>query len=369
MTEQLDSALRDLADEARNYSNPDGVIAEARRRRGRAAFLSTLAVVLIVIVGAGMVRLFTPSVADRSLPASPTDYPTQISAPTASTPPLPRTAVGRGFLVLRCPGCPPSLITTDGKQYTLPDDDGTGPAALSPDGRWLQVQIDGASVLRDLTSERTVSLNGTSAWRWSSDGLRLVVQSGQGWALLDPNTGASTSINTGEQYWLPLGAVSAAEVIVGPQRGDGNYATQGARETVRVVDPSSGKTLRVLNLDASSLLKTNESIMGWMGLQNVQIFLSKDYIAIPLAGRGTGAILFSLADGKALRRINFPADAGVEDDRWSVVGFGEIGLFGVRNRPQGSAEIVLAESAEGIHRIITVIPPSSMIYSLAVQDE
>lgn len=83
-----------------------------------------------------------PPASDRPFP----ELPRLVHAPAEPPPPpLPSDrAMGEAALVYQCRGCPIHLVLPDGTQYRLDgyvDRDGGRQVALSPDGRWLGLEV------------------------------------------------------------------------------------------------------------------------------------------------------------------------------------------------------------------------------------
>jgi hypothetical protein len=178
----LREMLADVADEARTYEVTDRAVRAARRRARvhRYAPVAALAAVVLLVVGVWIP--LGPSGGGPSLVAGPVPWLPEVVVPPAQAPP-PLGAdrpVGPGSLLYRVRDQPGTiLVTSDGRQYTVPDGDDRTALSLSPDGRWLLLDVDGRLVVQDLRDggRRQVSATDPSrlSWRWSPNGRWLMV--------------------------------------------------------------------------------------------------------------------------------------------------------------------------------------------------
>ncbi|WP_062439890.1 hypothetical protein [Herbidospora daliensis] len=157
-------AYLDLADDARDYGDPDRAIDTAGRRR--AARWSAVAVAVTVIA------LFTWL------------RPQPEAAPVLGEPP--QAGVRAHSLFSGCrTGCPTVLRLTDGRDIDIRVGSDTvnppGNYTISPDGRWLGIpEDDGGYRLNDLLSgpnlEIPAELGGVYApWVWAADSSRIIL--------------------------------------------------------------------------------------------------------------------------------------------------------------------------------------------------
>ncbi|GAB1821022.1 hypothetical protein [Herbidospora sp. RD11066] len=153
-------ALRDLADDARDYADADRAIRTAERRRTvRWGVAAVVAIVVIIVL----------------LPARQTRQ-----AEPVTPPPPPRAH----SLYSACRNaCATLLRTTDGRETEIGFDTVHPPGnlTLSPDGRWLGLTVTGGGYeLRDLlggTVHRIPAEPGGAytPWVWSADSRRLIL--------------------------------------------------------------------------------------------------------------------------------------------------------------------------------------------------
>ena len=146
------------------------------------------------------------------------EFPLMVSDIATTT--LPSGPLGRGALIISSrPALAPVLVLTDGRQFRLPAPpigegrQGSTRATLSPDGQWLglrdtQTPLDTSYRLRELSSDRTITVHGTPL-RWSPDGRFLIFTTDDevdtDLTVVEPATGAVSKLGAGlyeDGLWL-----------------------------------------------------------------------------------------------------------------------------------------------------------------------
>ncbi|MDQ7905004.1 hypothetical protein RB614_10770 [Phytohabitans sp. ZYX-F-186] len=178
----LRELLSDVAEQARRYDVTDRAVRAARRRARarRYAPVAALAVVALV-VGGVWIPLASTRTGD-SMVAGPVPWLPEVVAAPAQAPPVlgANQRVGLGSLLYRVRGRPDTiLLAQNGRQYTIPDAGDPVALALSPDGRWLLLDVDHRLLMQDLRDggrrELSTTVPDRISWRWSSDGRWLVL--------------------------------------------------------------------------------------------------------------------------------------------------------------------------------------------------
>jgi hypothetical protein len=386
----LRQELARAADLAQPYGDAAAAIrADRRRRTWRAGVTGAVAALAVVGVVVATVQVGRPTSAPV-LPADPSPSVTGAGFWVGQTamapawlpdaPPLPRDrAVGRGALLLFAPGdngpANFNLLTEDGKQYRLAAPSGyVEPSVrLSPNGRWLWWANAQGSTIRDLT------------------GTRMKVLAKVPVALVSPNG----EWMLGYQDAVAAMVVRAADMRVSEQNGysylsailnDGNVLAidqqvqKGASVLSLAVQDRDGQTVRRLRVDATALLKANESVAiysddGW-GSQYAQarIVVGDGLGAVQLSSKSAGTdigsvVVFSLADGAVVRRIDGSVAEGIHlpgidvlGPEWYLIGFVDGALL-TRHATNQSSQLEVIDPVTGELRGVRGVPEGTSAFA------
>lgn len=305
---------RELDAEARNYVDPERVIALAKRRRGSAAAAAAIPVALAGVLGA-VVVLGPGAARTPSSPIGEAAGPTTATAAGMLRPPgqltaLPPGPVGRAaFAYTPCRGACDGVyvVLNDGRQFVLPSPAEGGPSVqsmtMSRDGRWLGYPWQGQYMVRSLTEARVhqVKPEATDAVfpvAWSSDSQRLLLQrtdsdTNAAYTVLDVGSGLATRLTA------PKG-MKAFGILP-----DGTVLFRHVNKTGPVVvwSTSAGQNVTV---DVTAHLK-DESVRS--------VFLAPDDRSVYLVtarnpeGQGSGeltGVIHAGLDGKVRGRYEIP---------------------------------------------------------------
>lgn len=299
---RLDEALDALAEQARQYADPEAALRLSRRRRTRRVVTTVVAATVAIGVVLAVPLL---AVHRRAVPAGPPGpstsavprYPSSVTVPV-DPPLLPRDrAVGLAAFAYAPSESLALLVTVDGDQYRLANAGAfhAGLVSLSPDGRWL---VSGTE-LRDLTST-TVRTVPRGRVHWSPGSAR---------ALIDGSTGAQVvEVATGRAR--PIAGVAVAVLDNGDVIISRDVTSTSA--TLAFVDPVTGTERRHLTVDAAGRLHQDEGIAGRAGegplsLYRTWVSGTQAYLEVE-GGHDLVLLVASLTDGQIQARLGVSAD-------------------------------------------------------------
>jgi hypothetical protein len=376
MTAELRAALADLGEEARQYADPDAAIAGAgRRRTGR--MVAVVAAVAVLAVVVGVVGAVSPDSDD--VPLGGDGYPATLSSEVV---PLGRAPLGKAaFLYLRCPqrtlDCPPEIVLSDGRRYSIPGDESGAVEnlTLSPDGRFAgwQFPAERGYTLVDLRTGERWKVGGETdgywagALQWSADGQRLVLgeYSERGapprFLMAGPVPGRSRplpALSTLRPPEYVSGVMATGELLMWDQLQDGPLPG------LRLVDPETGQT-RSLALSVApgttDLLRTGD--------HTVKVIVEPCGCAVTIVVNGdreqvTRAALLKVDLGTAqvTARIDLPYDPpqGVTLSRWTAHAQPPEGVVLTTTYVDGT-QVQLLNDITGERQLVTRLPYGSAI--------
>ncbi|MEU1251054.1 hypothetical protein [Micromonospora arida] len=377
MNDDFRNVYRELADGARNYSDPERALAVGRRRR-RTLLAAPALAVAVAVVAVGTWVTVRPSLPTGTPGNQATEVTTAASSPvpTLSPPPtapaLPPGAVGRAsFAYAGCrSGCPGLAVVGD-RQFIIPGQErNPGSSAmllsLSPDGRWLGYPAGDGYVVRDLTGTRTMAFppsesgRRTAAWVWSADSNRLLVSdfregNDNTYTLVDVLTGSRTPAVM-PAAGTPLALTNEGEIV--------SRARDQQPEPVRVltltVSAIGDATGRSVTIDASAILAQNESLFP--GSVLVDPDAGGYLLGVGAADGIPTGVLRVAADGRVVERVvDLPRDTR-NREFWNVLGVNGDGLLLSRqtNDTGRQATTVVAVTGKAL-RDLVALPHESIV--------
>lgn len=375
MNDDFRTVYRELADDARNYSDPERALAVGHRRR-RTMLAAPALAAAVAVVAVGTWVTLRPPMPTGSPGNQVTEVTTAASTPvpTLSPPPaapaLPPGAVGRAsFAYAGCRSGCPWLVVVGDRQFVIPGEDrNPGSSAmllsLSPDGRWVGYPAGDGYVVRDLTGTRTMAFPPSetgrrmAAWVWSADSKRLLVgdfREGDDntYTLVDVLTGSRTPAVIPPAR-TPL-AVTDEGKIVSRDRDQQPEPIRVLTLTVSAIGEATGRSV---SIDASAVLAQNESLFPG------SVLVDPDAGGY-LLGVGTSdgistGVLRVAADGRVVERVvELPRD---NREFWNVLGVNADGLLLSRqtNEAGRQATTVVAVTGEA-SRDLVALPRESIV--------
>ena len=354
MSDQTMIPYRELDAEARNYADPERVIALAKRRRGSTAAMAAIPVALagllgaVVVLGPGAARTPSAPVGEAVRPSAAAEA--GMLRPPGQLPALPPGPVGRAaFVYTPCRGACDGVfvVLSDGRQFVLPRPTEGGPSVqsmtMSWDGRWLGYQWQGQYMVRSLTDVQVhwVKPEATEAVfpvAWSSDSQRLLLQrtdsaTNAAYSVLDVGSGLATQL-TAPKGTKAFGILPDGTVLFRQENNIGPVVAWSTR---------AGQTVTI---DATTHLR-DESVRS--------VFLAPDDRSVYLVtarspeGQVSGeltAVIHADFTGKVLGRYDIPK-LDLENQYCDVLGPVADGFaFSCRNG-SGSMTTLLTVSAAG----------------------
>ncbi len=393
----LPDLLRDLAEDSRDYSDPDRVVAAARHRRtARLAAASIAAAAVGVVVGAfaflpvsgGDHRTVTPGPTPEytELPPEVRSIYPPIVAAQPGAPQLPfETAVGPAALFyspcaqIATADCWPNLVLPNGSQYAVPMTVDSGlprDLTLSPNGRYAGwgYELDGWFHVRDLTTGVTRQFGQgqpqTSPWFWSPDSR---------WLLLAEHTGSTVSrllladMNGGEQELpdrlegTPIGTAPVVGLLDSGELLVGAATTYDGWPTLAVIDPTNGREVRRVQATPPSGISGELPARGEFV---IWYLVSPCSCAVQLVLNGpdhlpwnTGLLGMDLGDGHIFGRLDLPDSAvstGIDPGVWFVPVDLPGGIVLVHSYP-GGTDVEILNSVNGSRAVVSRLPPDSYV--------
>lgn len=286
----LKELLGDVAEQARVYDVSRPVVRVARRRQ-RMQWIAPVAAAAAVALAAAAGWAVWPNggapkpAATRTAPpdlVTNLDWlPAQVREPTELPPVLPTDkAVGPAsvaYASCAANGCYGYLVLPDGTQYRLAEarqqKDKVLSVSLSPDGRWLAQVVPGAVVMRDLAGTKTHRVPGyINVFEWSPDSrwVQLMPRdSTQHGSHLDPthtigvfDLRNSKLITAEVPVFAPGPLLNTGELVFGDRPRNGDVPAP-ARVRVLALDPRSGKTRTLLDVDIADSLREGELVSSF----------------------------------------------------------------------------------------------------------
>ena len=226
------------------------------------------------------------------------------------------------------------VVLESGEHYLVPGDlRQGGRATLSPEGRWL---LRG-DTLYDTENGRTTTVALAAAPRsWSPNGRWMLTEcssegAGSRQQRLDTTAGSTLDV---------AGLPSTEDEVCGAYAvlDDGNVVTAvlpagsgPVREVaLQVLDPQTGGVVRQIDVDLTSILQAEESVVGWLGLHGLLAGPDGEFFLGVMGGVNRSTIGVVIADdGRPVRRVEGPAGGGgvpvAFDDEGIVVVHGDDG--------------------------------------------
>ncbi|WP_433354935.1 hypothetical protein ACQPYV_31480 [Micromonospora saelicesensis] len=369
MNEDFRNVYRELADDARNYSDPERALAVGHRRRRTMLAAPALAVAVAVVAVGTWVTLRPPIPTGTPGNQTTASSPVPTLSPPPNAPALPPGAVGRAsFAYAGCrSGCPGLAVVGD-RQFIIPGQErNPGSSAmllsLSPDGRWLGYPAGDSYVVRDLTGTRTMAFPPSetgrrmAAWVWSADSKRLLVGdfregNDNTYTLVDVLTGGRTPAVIPAAR-TPLALTNEGEVV--------SRARDQQPEPVRVltltVSAIGDATGRSVAIDASAILARSESLFP--GSVLVHPDGGGYLLGVGTADGISTGVLRVAADGRVVERVvDVPRD---NREFWNVLGVNGDGLLLSRQTNAGrQATTVVAVTGRAL-RDLVALPHESIV--------
>ncbi|WP_203733620.1 hypothetical protein [Paractinoplanes durhamensis] len=345
---------RELDAEARNYVDPERVIALAKRRRSAAAAVAVVPVVLAGLVGA--VVVLGPGAAHTpSVPAGEGARPSAATEAGALRPPgrstaLPAGPVGRAAYAYTpcrdaCDGV--FVVLTDGRQFVLPAPADGGPPVhsitMSRDGRWLGYQSHGRYMVRSLTDVRVHAVKSAATdavfpVAWSSDSGRLLLQR------TDSDTNAAyTVLEVGSGLATQLTAPAGTKAFGILPDGTVLFRNENSTGPVVAWSTSAGQTVTIdvtAQLDGESVRSVN------LAPDNQSVYVVAARSVEGQDSRELTAVIHADFTGKVLGRYEIPK-MDLENQFCDVLGPTADGFALSCRNGSGSMTTLLAVSAAG----------------------
>lgn len=269
----------------------------------------------------------------------PTDWPAELPSDRGVGP------VALGYVA----GGVSYVVLESGEQYLVPGDlRQGGQVSLAPEGRWL---LRG-DTLYDTENGRTTTVALAAAPRsWSPNGRWLLTEcssegTGSRQQRLDTTAGSTLDV---------AGLVSEDDGVCGAYAvlDDGNVIAAALpagsgpvhEVSLRVVDPQTGGLVREIDVDLTSILQSEESVAGWLGLLGLLVGPDGELFLRVIGGVNRQTIGVVIADdGRPVRRVEGPAEGG-----WVPVAFDDEGIVIVHGDDGNGAQVSVVAPDGAIH--------------------
>lgn len=257
------------------------------------------------------------------------------------------------------------VLLEGGEQYLVPGDlSCCGRASLSTDGRWL---LSG-DTLYDTETGRTTTVALAAAPRaWSPDGRWMLTEcssegTGSRQQLLDTTTGSTLDVAglPSAEDWScgAAGVFDDGTVIVAVPPADSDAPPTVA--SLRVLNPRTGDLVREIDVDVTSVMDGDASIVGWHGPLGLLVGPRGELFLRVMGGvdRRTIGVVVSADDGSPVRRVEVADEGG-----WTPVAFHDQGIV-VAHADSGDGARVAVVTPDGDFRLTHQLPPGARLVLL-----
>lgn len=345
----LKDLLDDVAEQAKLYDPTDRALAVAHRRR-RVARVAPVALAAAVAIGLAAVWLpLHRSGVEGDGAATASWLPDRITVPKKAPPPLPTDhGVAPGSVVYQKAGYKTVLVTEDGRQYGLPRAWTGYVRGVSPDGRWLAVEIGDKVLLRDLSGTGQIEIDGGGTGfarqgSWSPDGRWFALWSAKmANNTMDPDVDpriTTVDLDSRKQQTLSIsgnvtltGVLDSGDVALA-DRVSPFQVTSSTPIRLSIVDRQSGRVSHLYQIDATPWLSARERQVKPPIRPSVEALLADGRTLllrpmVPVTGSrheayGSDDVLaVDLVNGKVTRRYGLPDPRVTSSTRDTIVSSG-----------------------------------------------